>query len=266
VESDFTSDRDQLKQAIFKISPGQGTSLYDAVQLALERLKPIKGRKAIVLFTDGVDTTSIRGRYDETIMQVEESNALVYSIRYDTIEAVRRAMRNPTGRGTTARIPLPPEHDPNPTPPTQRVPGPGQQPWPQPSPYPQPTPGPFPAPFPGPWPTPQPGPVPGDPSRMPRRTPPQMPSEEETLEMDYERGGTYLWELATRTGGARFEARTIGDTSEVFKRVADELRHQYTLGYVPTNPPRDGKYRRIRVKVNRDGARAQARPGYWANQ
>jgi len=257
IESDFTSDRGKLTQAIRQTRPGGATVLYDAVQEATERLRPIKGRKAMVLFTDGVDTASVRADYNETLSELEESNVLVYSIRYDTLEAVRRGLRNPKGREVTIRLPVP-------SPPTDRTPPtqPSPSPYPQPNPSPYPYPGRYPIPQPNPWPgpTPQPGPVPGDPTRMPRRP---VPSDE-TLEAEYERGATYLWELANRTGGVRYEAKFLQDLPEVFKQIAEELRHQYTLGYVPTNTRRDGKYHRIRVKVNRPSARVRARPGYWA--
>src|SRR5687767_5124277 len=53
--NDFTSDRAALKAAIYRTRSGQGTKLYDAFALALSSLGRIQGRKAIVIFTDGVD-------------------------------------------------------------------------------------------------------------------------------------------------------------------------------------------------------------------
>src|SRR5215212_1729417 len=50
----FTSDRAVLQWAIRDTRPGQGTKLYDAVAVGLKALQRIKGRKAIVIFTDGV--------------------------------------------------------------------------------------------------------------------------------------------------------------------------------------------------------------------
>src|SRR5205814_1099293 len=49
-----------------------------------ERLNRIKGRKAIVLFTDGVDTDSRLATDRSTLSRVEESGVLVYPIQYDT--------------------------------------------------------------------------------------------------------------------------------------------------------------------------------------
>ncbi len=73
---------------------GTATRLYDAVDLTIaERLNRIKGRKAIVLFTDGVDTASQQATYQSTLDQVEELDALIYPIQYDTSDYMR-AMQN----------------------------------------------------------------------------------------------------------------------------------------------------------------------------
>ena len=86
-----TSNRQQLRDAINQARFGGGTSLYDAVSKTInERLRQMSGRKAVVLFTDGVDTTSRRANYDTTIRQVEELDALVYSIHYNTYNSYAR--------------------------------------------------------------------------------------------------------------------------------------------------------------------------------
>lgn len=73
---------------------GDSTRLYDAVDLVIkERLNKIKGRKAIVLFTDGVDTSSYLSTYQSTLREVEELDALIYPIQYDTSDYLR-AMQN----------------------------------------------------------------------------------------------------------------------------------------------------------------------------
>jgi len=83
--SDATSDRDQLRKTILRAQTGGGTSLYSAVSVAInQRLNRIRGRKAIVLFTDGVDTTSRDATYEETLRTAEELDALVYTIQYST--------------------------------------------------------------------------------------------------------------------------------------------------------------------------------------
>lgn len=85
VLSEFTNDRYRLRDAIRQTQTGNGTKLYDAVDMVINRrLNQISGRKAIVLFTDGVDTTSRQASYDSNITDAEELDALVYPIQYDT--------------------------------------------------------------------------------------------------------------------------------------------------------------------------------------
>lgn len=80
-----TNNRRALRDAISQAQFGDGTSLYEAVDQVINReLANIPGRKAVVLFTDGVDTTSRRANYDSTIADVEEVDALIYPIRYNT--------------------------------------------------------------------------------------------------------------------------------------------------------------------------------------
>ncbi|MBK7707642.1 MAG: VWA domain-containing protein [Acidobacteria bacterium] len=86
VLSPVTGDRRVLQNAIRQSRFGDGTSLYEAVDFVLkQQLRLIDGRKAVVLFTDGVDTTSRRANYQTTIRESEESDALFYPIRYDTM-------------------------------------------------------------------------------------------------------------------------------------------------------------------------------------
>ena len=80
-----TSDRAELRQAILRTRTGGGTRLYDAVdQVINQRLNRIQGRKAIVLFTDGVDTTSRNVGYEDNVRDAEELDALIYPVQFDT--------------------------------------------------------------------------------------------------------------------------------------------------------------------------------------
>lgn len=105
VDTEFTSDRGRLRRAIYGTRTGGGTKLYDAVDLVItERLRQVDGRKAIVLFTDGVDTTSKFASAAANLSMVEESDILVYPIRYDT----EAQMNGPTifGGGRSRRGPV----------------------------------------------------------------------------------------------------------------------------------------------------------------
>ncbi|MBK9315551.1 MAG: VWA domain-containing protein [Acidobacteria bacterium] len=108
---DFTSDRYELRDAIFRTRPGGSTKLYEAVDMVVDRLEEVQGRKAIVIFTDGVDTTSKRNiaTAESTLEMAEESGALVYPIRYDTEESLRRGRNRgyPGGVPPIINIPLP---------------------------------------------------------------------------------------------------------------------------------------------------------------
>ncbi len=85
VLSPVTNNRRMLINAIRQANFGDGTSLYEAVDYVInQELRRIQGRKAIVLFTDGVDTTSSRASYQSTVAQAEELDALIYPIRYNT--------------------------------------------------------------------------------------------------------------------------------------------------------------------------------------
>lgn len=85
VLSEFTTDRAKLERAIYRSKTESGTSLYDAVDLVINKhLSRTSGRKAIVLFTDGVDTTSDDAHYESTVMDARELDALIYPVQYNT--------------------------------------------------------------------------------------------------------------------------------------------------------------------------------------
>jgi VWFA-related protein len=70
--------------------------------------------------------------------------------------------------------------------------------------------------------------------------------------------------IADLTGGKKFRAEKVGDLSGVYKQVAAAIRTVYSVGYYPTNPERDGTYRRVRVSVNRPEAAVRTRRGYYS--
>lgn len=89
-----TSDRDRIYRAIKSTKIDYGTSVYEAMDLVInERFKKMDGRKAIVLFSDGVDTSSRRAHDMSNLSDALELDALIYPIRYDTFSDVQ-AMKN----------------------------------------------------------------------------------------------------------------------------------------------------------------------------
>jgi VWFA-related protein len=86
-------------------------------------------------------------------------------------------------------------------------------------------------------------------------------------EDDPDRNTGVLKRLAQATGGECFLPHEIGDVASVCERIARDIRHQYTIGYVPTNLTRDGAYRAIRVVAQSKGRyklSVRTRTGYRA--
>lgn len=82
----YTSDLKRIDEGIDHIRMGAATALYDAIYLASRALDHRKGRKVIVLITDGGDTIS-KVDYKEAVRAAEEAEALVYSIIVVPIES-----------------------------------------------------------------------------------------------------------------------------------------------------------------------------------
>jgi Ca-activated chloride channel homolog len=79
--ADFTGDVERLEQYVAALEAYGGTSLYDAVQYGLGRVKDRPGRKAVVVFTDGADNTS-NLKEDEVVDYARSVEATVYSIGF----------------------------------------------------------------------------------------------------------------------------------------------------------------------------------------
>lgn len=77
-------------------------------------------------------------------------------------------------------------------------------------------------------------------------------------------GDEVLQRMTNETGGRVLMPKDTQRLGEAFDQIAAELRSQYSLGYTPANATRDGRFRRVEVRVNRNGYRAQARTGYYA--
>lgn len=103
-----TSDREVMRQSIRQTRISTGTSLYEAVDLVInERFRKIEGRKAIVLFTDGVDTTSRRAQNLDNLRAALELDALIYPIQYDTFADVQAMKNKPVIEPPTVPSPIP---------------------------------------------------------------------------------------------------------------------------------------------------------------
>jgi len=181
-----------------------------------------------VLFTDGVDTTSPTSSAKETVEVAKEAEVTIYPIFFNTEADTLSGLRNPSSRGP----------GPLGTPPSS----------------------PFPFPFPMPQPTP-----PRDPGDPGGRYPDD--ARREQVEREYMKARSYLSQLAEVTGGARFDAAgNLSDLGEAFAKIAEEMRSLYTLGYVPSNSEKDGKFRKIKVEVDIDKGRVRTRQGYYSGK
>lgn len=193
VLTEATNDREKIYKAIRRADFGDGTSIYDAVDFSLrKRLSKIAGRKAIVLFTDGVDTTSWKAGYDSTLDQAEEADSLIFPIYYNTF------FDNKGGLGST-------------------FPFPGQQ----------------------------------------------TVYTRGVTAREYALGRKYLDELSSVTGGRVFRPEaTPGGLTAAFEGIAEELRRQYNIGYVPDDEGKPGQRKQIKVRVNRPNLVLRARDSY----
>jgi VWFA-related protein len=203
---DFSINRDRNAYGIKETRPGGSTVLYEAVWLGLEEvLKPITERKALVLFTDGVDTRSRNTSRNETLELAKETRATIYGVWFNTERD--RTTRNVMGGGST-------------------IPG-------------------------------MPPPIvinPGSRRGMPRGG----------SYGDYAAGRDYLKNLAENSGGRVFDALSLMDLGPVFEQVARELASQYSIGYYPSNTKKDGKFRKVKVKVKKPDLVARTKKGYYA--
>jgi Ca-activated chloride channel homolog len=86
--------------------------------------------------------------------------------------------------------------------------------------------------------------------------------------MEGMRGQAFLDSLTSVTGGKAFYPRNDVELDEIFERIALELRHQYSVGYTPRNFEPNGKWRRVRVRVQPPRGlprlSVRSRDGYFA--
>jgi VWFA-related protein len=194
VQCQRTTDRQKIYKGIDKAKFGEGTSLYNAVDEALRKqLSQIEGRKAVVLFTDGVDTTSRKNSYDGTVAYAEESDSLVFPIYFNTYQDNRSDPRGGVWGGILG--------------PTIWAAG--------------------------------------------------------TSAEEYAIGKKYLEDLADVTGGRVFRPEAVpGGLERAFEGIAEELRRQYNIGYVPDTEGKPGQRKAIKVRVDRPNLIVRARDSY----
>lgn len=178
-----TNDRVALRKAIGRIEliRDNATSLYDAVQIVNDRiLKRLRGRTALILFTDGEDASSSKATKKSTLDDAQESEALIYTIQYPRVVSMNK-------EGMVTVKAMSPEH------------------------------------------------------------------------------GDYLERLAGVTGGRYYKGDSGKKIKQALASIAEELRRQYILGYYPGRPIEKGRWRKLKVAVNRQGMNARTRKTIISN-
>jgi len=172
-----------------------GTTLYDAVFLASDELMKFqKGRKALVLLTDGVDRGSKESLYG-AIQSAQKSGVLVYSIWFTDRPESNRGLvfGSPMGRG------------------------------------------------------------------MGRRGGSRYPTTQNRPD-----GKKILEQISNETGGGFFEVTKKESISDIYTRIQEELRNQYSIGYVSDQTAGGGNFRHIVLTAKKSGLTVQAPQGYYA--
>jgi Ca-activated chloride channel family protein len=171
ISARFTNDRDELVGATKDLDYGNGTRLWDALGMSLDELKGIDGRKVILVFTDGDDTSSKIGQ-GTVVDRARAEEVMVYAIGLESqfLGVNGRMVRTRPDRG--------------------------------------------------------------------------------------------LRKIADETGGGYFELEKTADLAPTFTKVAQELRTQYIIGFMPAQL--DGRVHKLSVKVKQAGLTARTRRSYLA--
>ena len=188
VVADFTSDRRTLTTALMTgVNLSGGTSLYDSVYQALQKVKQGHNQKKVILLvTDGEDTTSLT-RSDKALQDIREADMLVYSIGikgapvFDMAADAGSGAPKPTAFNNTS-------------------------------------------------------------------------VDMKVLNRFGEASGGRAWEISEAAFGKNMDA--------VLDTIAAELRSQYSVGYYPTHPVKDGKWHSVRLRMKNPAYVARGRKEY----
>ena len=181
---DFTSQVSQLTRATKLLRAKGATSLYDAIYLAAEYLKPTKGRHVIVLISDGGDTTSAKD-LKAALAATHDADAVIYAVFTGNLSPSLNVQ--------------------------------------------------------------------------------DLAAERALATLTTETGGeVYRPRINPAVTDEQTDDQSIKELDDAFERLAEQMRTQYLLGFYSTNEARDGKYRKLTVKVKRAGFAVRARSGYYA--
>src|SRR5262247_1014471 len=245
---DFTSDHAELKRAVKSLESSYKTSLYDAIHLTInEKMNKIKGRKAIVVLTDGVDTASKQATYESAIELAASAGIITYAVQYETRNAGSSKPINIPGVGGSfaPRSGLKwqdVQQKPKPESEESKSESEGKSLI----------------------------NIPRPKQGSPMSTPGSLPSSrvnnqrQQPIRDRYLIAADFLRTLAAQSGGMPYRAETIENTSYAFPLISNELHNQYTLTYISNNERKDGNYRAIAVGVDNADLVVRARRFYRA--
>jgi VWFA-related protein len=205
--TNFTIDRKKIAWAIERAEGRGATELYAALDYALKQLAAEgKRRKAIIVLTDGLDT-SMRNLDRAASAKAQTDQEAVASIKPEATKALSTVLDAADRQGVTI----------------------------------------YPLALPS-----------GDLKRLPIVTP--------QITAIYTAARVRLEALARRTGGQVSDIRHLQDLARTYAFVAADLRTLYTVSYQSSGGrERDGRWRTIRVDIDRPEVIARTRPGYYAN-
>jgi Ca-activated chloride channel homolog len=223
---DLTSERAEIEEALRLLKPGSGTSFYDSLKLAVDEVfKEAEGRKAVVALSDGVDSFGYT-TFDQILAEIESSNILTYFLELDTEEFTQAGMARDCSDESHFQF--------SPKQFKKYLTEYGKD---------------------------------GKGVVVSENQPHCLLSRLERMQINrrlYESARRELREMAYKTGGRVYPVKDLQQLEPAYSQIAAELRTYYSMSYYPTNEKRNGKWRTLRVKVNRPGFVAKTRPGYRA--
>jgi VWFA-related protein len=224
---DLTSERAEIEEALRLLKPGSGTSFYDSLKLAIDEVfKEVEGRKAVVALSDGVDSFGYT-TFEQILAEIESSNVLTYFLELDTEEFTQAGMARDCSDESHFEFSRKQFKKYL----TEYEKGDGK----------------------------------GD--VISENQPHCLLSRLERMQINrrlYESARRELREMANKTGGRVYPVKDLQQLEPAYSQIAAELRTFYSMSYYPTNENHNGKWRTLRVKVNRPGFVAKTRPGYRA--
>ena len=255
IDCDWTADLQKVMDTIEELHTNEkasGTHLYEGISLVAEKkLTRSTPRRAMIVYTDGIDHGSDDYGEKESLEIIEESGIVVYAIQYDSREWYARQ-----GRPEYDDRYPPDPNDPNdprndPSDPRNRDPRTGR-----PRTYPS---------------TRRP-----PPPTIPGTTPPTIggvllgptsgrDKSAYKAQMMYNHAKDYLFKLGQVSAGRYFETPSITMLGQAYSKIIDELSHVYTVTYIPSEIKHDGQIHRVRIDVTRpDVAVVTTKGGYRA--